>query len=72
MAHRILGEYEEEHLKMVEFIDRFPDLQETPAQFQWSRRAQVGRWARFWHGAVQAGEERRQDVTPRPGQLTAR
>ena len=68
MAHRILGEYEEEHLKMVEFIDRFPDLQETPAQFQ-ERCAQAA-LARFWQERQR--EERRQDVTPRPGQLTAR
>ena len=34
MAARILGAYEGEHLEMAEFIDKFPDLQETPAQFQ--------------------------------------
>jgi hypothetical protein len=34
MARRILGEYPDEYLKMLEFIDRFPDLPETPAQFQ--------------------------------------
>ena len=34
MAERILGEYPDEYLEMLEFIDRFPDLQETPAQFQ--------------------------------------
>jgi hypothetical protein len=34
MAKRILGEYPDEYLKMLEFIDRFPDLPETPAQFQ--------------------------------------
>jgi len=46
MARRILGEYEEEYLRMVAFVDRFPDLQETPAQFQ-ERCAQVA-LARFW------------------------
>ena len=40
MATRILGAYEQEHVAMVEFIDKFPDLQETPAQFQ-ERCAQV-------------------------------
>jgi hypothetical protein len=40
MARRILGEYEGPYLEMLEFIDRFPDLQETPAQFQ-ERCAQV-------------------------------
>ena len=40
MATRILGAYEREHVAMVEFIDKFPDLQETPAQFQ-ERCAQV-------------------------------
>jgi hypothetical protein len=71
MAHRILGEYEEEYLKMVEFIDRFPDLAETPAQFQ-ERCAQAA-LARFWEG--RRGEERRaepraaHELTPRPGQL---
>jgi hypothetical protein len=34
MAKRILGEYPDEYLQMLEFIDRLPDLPETPAQFQ--------------------------------------
>lgn len=34
MAKRILGEYPDEYLTMLEFIDQYPDLQETPAQFQ--------------------------------------
>jgi len=34
MAKRILGEYPDEYLRMLEFIDGFPDLSETPAQFQ--------------------------------------
>jgi hypothetical protein len=34
MAKRILGDYAEEYQEMLEFIDGFPDLQETPAQFQ--------------------------------------
>jgi SpoVK/Ycf46/Vps4 family AAA+-type ATPase len=40
MAARILGNFEEEHLKMVAFIEQYPDLQETPAQFQ-ERCAQI-------------------------------
>jgi hypothetical protein len=34
MAQRILGEYAAAYHEMLEFVDRFPDLQETPAQFQ--------------------------------------
>src|SRR6059058_748337 len=33
MAKRILGEYEEEYLRMAAFVERFPELQESPAQF---------------------------------------
>ena len=40
MAHRILGLYEEEYLEMLDFIERYSDLQETPAQFQ-ERCAQI-------------------------------
>lgn len=40
LAKRILGAYEREYLAMLDFVDRFPDLQETPAQFQ-ERCAQV-------------------------------
>ncbi len=47
MAARILGNFEEEHLKMVAFIDNYPDLQETPAQFQ-ERCAQVALKC-FWN-----------------------
>jgi SpoVK/Ycf46/Vps4 family AAA+-type ATPase len=53
MAKRILGEYPDEYLKMLEFIDRFPDLPETPAQFQ-ERCGQVALRC-FWnetHGPV--------------------
>jgi hypothetical protein len=46
MAKRILAEYPEEHRKMLEFIDRFADLQETPAQFQ-ERCGQIA-LACFW------------------------
>jgi hypothetical protein len=40
MAMRILGEYERPYLEMLAFVDQYPDLQETPAQFQ-ERCAQV-------------------------------
>ncbi|MFM7151964.1 MAG: AAA family ATPase, partial [Gemmataceae bacterium] len=46
MARRILGEYPEEYARILEFIDRFPDLQETPAQFQ-ERCGQIA-LARLW------------------------
>jgi hypothetical protein len=49
MATRILGVYEKEHLEMVEFVEKFPDLQETPAQFQ-ERCAQVALKC-FWREA---------------------
>jgi SpoVK/Ycf46/Vps4 family AAA+-type ATPase len=40
MAARILEAYEPELLDMLMYVDRYPDLQETPAQFQ-ERCAQV-------------------------------
>ncbi len=46
MASRILEDYPAEHAKMLEFIDRFADLQETPAQFQ-ERCGQIA-LACFW------------------------
>jgi hypothetical protein len=46
MARRILGDYPAQYQAMLEFIDRYPDLQETPAQFQ-ERCAQVA-LACFW------------------------
>ena len=46
LAARILGGYEEEYLEALGFIDRYPDLQETPAQFQ-ERCAQIA-LRRFW------------------------
>ncbi len=51
MAGRILGDYEQEHLEMLEFIDKFPDLQETPAQFQ-ERCAQIALKC-FWKEAAE-------------------
>jgi hypothetical protein len=46
MARKILGDYAEACREMLEFIDRYPDLQETPAQFQ-ERCAQIA-LACFW------------------------
>lgn len=40
MALRILGDYPEEYAQVLEFIERYPELKETPAQFQ-ERCAQV-------------------------------
>ena len=34
MAKKILEAYENEYVEMMAFIDRYPDLEETPAQFQ--------------------------------------
>ena len=53
MARRILGAYERECMDMVAFVDHFPDLPETPAQFQ-ERCAQVALRC-FW--AEQEGAE---------------
>jgi hypothetical protein len=55
MARRILGEYPREHAKMLEFIDRFPDLEETPAQFQ-ERCGQLA-LAEFWKEQQEARKE---------------
>ena len=46
MAKRILGEYPSEYLSMLEFVDKYPQLQETPAQFQ-ERCGQIA-LACFW------------------------
>lgn len=46
MAKRILGDYPDQYLEMLEFVDRFPELQETPAQFQ-ERCGQIA-LACFW------------------------
>ena len=34
MARRILGDFPEPHQQVLDFVDKYPDLQETPAQFQ--------------------------------------
>jgi hypothetical protein len=55
MAARILGNFEEEHLKMVAFIEAYPELQETPAQFQ-ERCAQVALKC-FWQEKLRSEAE---------------
>jgi hypothetical protein len=55
MAERILGEYPEQYQAMLDFIDKYPSLQETPAQFQ-ERCGQIA-LACFWkekHGLLPA------------------
>lgn len=46
MAQRILGEYPAQYEEMLAFIDKYPQLEETPAQFQ-ERCAQIA-LAHFW------------------------
>jgi hypothetical protein len=46
MAARILNDYPAEFEKMVAFVDRYPDMPETPAQFQ-ERCSQIA-LACFW------------------------
>jgi hypothetical protein len=58
MAMRILGQFEKEYLEMLAFVDRYPDLPETPAQFQ-ERCAQVALKC-FWGEQ----EKRRADRPP--------
>ncbi len=46
MAKRILGNYEHEYQEMLDYIEKYPDLQETPAQFQ-ERCGQIA-LRKFW------------------------
>jgi hypothetical protein len=64
MAGRILGAYPDEHRAMLAFIDRYQDLQETPAQFQ-ERCGQIA-LARFWQDqqAATLPLTRRDDPAP--------
>lgn len=55
MARRILGAYEKECFEMLEFVDKFPDLQETPAQFQ-ERCAQLALKC-FWRESEKSAPE---------------
>jgi hypothetical protein len=63
MARRILGEYPPELAEMLAFVEKFSQLQETPAQFQ-ERCAQVA-LARFWHDkeALARGDQRAEDAS---------
>ncbi len=53
MARRILGAYEKACFEMFEYVDRFPDHEETPAQFQ-ERCAQVALRC-FWRDKLVFG-----------------
>jgi hypothetical protein len=53
MAVRILGDYPQQYREMLEFVDKYPNLQETPAQFQ-ERCGQIA-LACFWED--QRGEQ---------------
>jgi ATPase family associated with various cellular activities (AAA) len=55
MAKRILGDYPDEYLTMLEFIDKYPDLPETPAQFQ-ERCGQIALQC-FWKEQQGADDE---------------
>lgn len=69
LARRILGEYPEQYRSMEEFIDRFPDLHETPAQFQ-ERCGQIA-LACFWRDQQQAGPKAPVPDVRRNGQAYA-
>jgi len=55
LAERILGEYPAEYAAMLRFIARYPELQETPAQFQ-ERCGQIA-LACFWRDKQAEQEE---------------
>jgi hypothetical protein len=61
MAERILGEYEQAYREMLAFIDRFPELEETPAQFQ-ERCGQIA-LKNFWNETHPQPVEERGHVT---------
>lgn len=56
MAQRILNEYPDKLAEMLKFVDKFADLQETPAQFQ-ERCAQIA-LACFWKEKEALAKER--------------
>ncbi len=64
MACRILGDYPEPYQETLDFIDKYPDLQETPAQFQ-ERCGQIA-LACFWK--EKHGEEIDPAPSPAPGE----
>lgn len=67
MAKRILGEYPDAYLEMLEFVDRFPDLLETPAQFQ-ERCGQIA-LANFWKEKHAAEKELAARAADRNGKV---
>jgi hypothetical protein len=69
MARRILGDYPDPHAELLDFIDRYPDLQETPAQFQ-ERCGQIA-LAQFWTEQMEPSSVRRGGVTVGPAMTAA-
>jgi hypothetical protein len=67
MAVRILGDYPEQYREMLEFIDQYPNLEETPAQFQ-ERCGQIA-LACFWK--EQRGAEAAPAVRGAPNRLSS-
>jgi hypothetical protein len=66
MAQRILSDYPDEYAAMLEFIEQFPDLQETPAQFQ-ERCGQVALQS-FWREQKAAELREKASVADRPAE----
>lgn len=66
MAHKILDEYQDALREMLEFVDKFPDLKETPAQFQ-ERCAQIALRC-FWR-EVEAAEAAKAEVHGGPRRI---
>jgi hypothetical protein len=62
LAQRILGAYPDELAAMEQFVDKFADLQETPAQFQ-ERCGQIA-LKRFWTEQEAAAAARDRFVGP--------
>jgi hypothetical protein len=67
MARKILGDYPQAYRDMLEFVDRYPELQETPAQFQ-ERCAQIA-LACFWReqeatDAAKRGQPHKEEMSP--------
>jgi DNA replication protein DnaC len=60
MALRILGDYPEEYATVLEFIERYPELKETPAQFQ-ERCAQIALRC-FWQEQSDLAPRRRREA----------
>jgi hypothetical protein len=64
LAKRILGDYPAEYEAMLEFIDEYPDLPETPAQFQ-ERCGQIA-LACFWREGRRKVADDRMDLDREP------